>query len=134
MHSRDEDCALCSHECGEHLRPPHGRFPEITRAQKDRIIDRDRRGKDNEIGVASVARMMILVKTQTEPLQSIRLHGAGFVGAANLVPKLEQKCRDTAQPAADDADKMNLRMLTREQFRKVKLRGVLHGSYIFPWL
>src|SRR6059058_334292 len=134
VHSRDEDRAFCSHNGGKRLRPPHGRFREITRAQKDRIVDRDRRGKDNEIGVAGVVRMMVLVKTQTEPLQSIRLHGAGFVGAANLVPKLEQKCRDTAHPAAGYADKMNLMMLTREQFRKIKLRGVLHGSYISPWL
>ena len=134
MHSCDEDRTLCSHDCGKHLRPPHGRFPEITRAQKDRIINRDRRGKDDEIGVAGVVRMMILMKTQTKPSQSIRLHGAGFVGAANLVPKLEQKCRDTAHPAAGYADKMNLMMLTREQFRKIKLRGVLHGSYISPWL
>src|SRR5207237_7151952 len=132
--ARDEDRALCSHDGGKRLRPPHGRFREITRAQKDRIVDRDRRGKDNEIGVAGVVRMMVLVKTQTEPLQSIRLHGAGFVGAANLVPKLEQKWRDTAHPAAGYADKMNLMMLTREQFRKVKLRGVLHGSDISPWL
>jgi hypothetical protein len=77
---------------------------------------------------------MGLVKTQTEPLQSIRLHGAGFVGATNLVPKLEQECGETAHPAASDTEKMNLMMLTGEQFREVELRDELHGSYISPWL
>jgi hypothetical protein len=103
-------------------------------AHENWIVDLDRRRKDNKIGGAGVVRTMVLVKTQTEPLQSIRLHGAGFVGATNLVPKLEQERGETAHAAASHTDKMNLMMLTREQSREVKLRDELHGSYISPWL
>ena len=134
MHSCNDDPALALHNGGQGFGATHGRFSRIMCVHENWIVDLDGRRKDNKIGGAGVVRMMVLVKTQTEPLQSICLHGAGFVGATNLVPKLEQKRGETAHPAASHTDKMNLMMLTREQFREVKLRDGLHGSYISPWL
>src|SRR5260370_9645104 len=102
MHSCNNDPALALHDGGEGFGPTHGRFSRIMCAHENWIVDLDCRRKDNKIGGASVVRTMGLVKTQTEPLQSIRLHGAGFVAATNLVPKLEQESGETAHPAASD--------------------------------
>jgi hypothetical protein len=56
---------------------------------------------------------MLLGKTQTEPLQSIRFHCANLVRSTHSVPELDQKRSDTTHAAAGDTDKMNPVMLTR---------------------
>ena len=84
------------------------------------------------------------MKMQTEPLQSICLQGAGFVGAANCVAKLKQKASESAHTASRYTDKMNPVMLTREKSGQVEcwtaiggpsalFRGELHELCISPW-
>jgi hypothetical protein len=132
MHSRDDDAALCAHDRGK-ASARRTAVSRIARAQEiglSILIAEEKTMRSASL--ASSARCSGENADRAVAIDpSLR---AGFVGATNLVPKLEQKCRDTAHPATCYADKMNLMMLTREQFRKVKLRGVLHGSYISPWL
>ena len=84
---------FAAHDCGEGFRATHDRFARITRAHENRIVALDRGGKTTSSASLASLRAMLLVKTQTEPLQSIRLHGADFVGAADLVSELESKAR-----------------------------------------
>jgi hypothetical protein len=58
---------------------------------------------------------VLLVKTQTEPLQSISFHCANLVRAADCVPEFDQKRGDTAHATACYANQMNPVLLTREE-------------------
>ena len=133
MHSGDDNAALAAHDHGEGFSAAHDRFSRIARAHQNRIVDLDRGGKDNHIGVGRILRAMLLTKTQTQALQSIRLERAHFIRAADVVPKLEQKRRNAAHAAPGDADEVNPMTLMREQLWQIELRDGLHESYIFPW-
>jgi hypothetical protein len=58
-------------------------------------------------------RAMLLIETQTEPLQSTRFHRADLVRAADCVPELDQKRGDTTHATSRHANKMNPMILTR---------------------
>jgi hypothetical protein len=58
---------------------------------------------------------VLLVKTQTEPLQSISFHCANLVRAADCVPEFDQERGDTAHATACYANQMNPVLLTREE-------------------
>jgi hypothetical protein len=59
------------------------------RAHENWIVGLNCRRKDNQAGVAGILRAMLLMKTQTEPLQSIGLYGSAFVGATNFMAEVE---------------------------------------------
>ena len=76
-----------------------------------------------ELGIARVFGAMLRDESADQPLQPIRLERADFVGAAHLVPELEQKRGDAAHPAAGDADQDGsrcrslVRIFCRSRFR-----------------
>src|SRR5262245_15740149 len=156
MHPSDEDSAFMPHDCGQRFRATHDRFSQMTRASKNRVVAPDCRGKDNEISSVCVVGSMLLTKTQTEPLQSIRFHGGNLVRAADRVSQFDQKCGNTTHAAARDTNKMNRVTLTRQESGQIKrksalargngtgprrrlskrvaiFRDGLHESYISPW-
>ena len=82
---------------GEGFCAAHDRFARIAGAHEDWIVELNRRRKYNQIGVAGSGCAMLVMKTQTALLQSVRFHCADFVGASDdSVPKLEQERGDTA--------------------------------------
>ena len=79
MHSGDDNAAFAAHDCGQRFRTAYDRFPVTARANENWVIALDCRGKNNEFSRVGVLRSMLLAKTQTESLQSIRFHGADLV-------------------------------------------------------
>src|SRR5262245_22480504 len=157
MHSGDNDAVFAPHDCGQRFRPAHDRFSVVARANKNWIVALDCRRKNNEISGAGVLRSMLLTKTQTETLQSIRFQRANLVRAADRVAQLDQKRRDTAHAATGDPHKMNPVTLACQKSRQIKrqsalargsgsgprrrllrraafFRDGLHEWYISPWL
>ena len=89
MHSCDNDSPLAVHDGRERFGTPHRRLARLTRAHENWIVGLNRGGKNNQAGVAGILRAMLLMKTQTEPLQSIGLYGSAFVGATDFVAEVE---------------------------------------------
>jgi hypothetical protein len=102
-----------SHDCGQRFGPAHSWFPTIKRADKNWVVIPNCRRKDDEICCAGILRPMLLGKTQTEPLQSIRFRCANLVRSAHCVSELDQKRSDATHAATGDTDKMDPVMLTR---------------------
>ncbi len=117
VHPGDDNSALARHDRGERPRTAHRRLAGKTRAGENRIVVLDRRRKYHERSVMAVFDTMLFVETQTEPLQPIRLERADFIGAADVVPELEQQRRNPAHAAAGHADQMDPVPLLREHLR-----------------
>jgi hypothetical protein len=79
VHSGDHDAAFAPHDCGQRFRPAHHGFSVFARANKNWVIALDCRRKNNEIRGVGLFRPMPLMKTQTEPPQSICFHRTDLV-------------------------------------------------------
>ena len=86
---------------------------------------------------------MLLMKAQTEALQSICFHSGDFVGAAHRVAKLNQKRSKTAHTTSSYANEMDAVTFLRQESLQIErlhaiggrtafFRGELHESYISP--
>jgi hypothetical protein len=79
MHSSDDDAAFAAHDCGQRFCAAHDRLSRISRATKNWVVAPDCGRKDNQVSSAGMFRSVLLVKTQTEPLQSISFRCANLV-------------------------------------------------------
>src|SRR5262249_60688498 len=85
MHSGDDNPALRLHNCCYGFRAAGQRLAAMARGQEDWIVVLDCGGKDNKLSCVRVLRPMLIVETQAESLQSIRLCGCCFVRAAHCM-------------------------------------------------
>src|SRR5213593_3972652 len=79
VHSGDNDAALRAHDCSQSLRTAHDRLTRSAPAYENRIVVFNGGGKNNQLGGISLFRAMLLIKVQTEALQSICFHGGDLV-------------------------------------------------------
>ena len=117
MHSSDYNSALGMHDCGECFGASDQRFPGIARATKNWIVVLNRGGKDNKLRSVGKIRQVLIIEAQAQPLQSIRLCGRGFVGAAHCVAELDKKPCKTAHTASSHANEVNRMAFLGEKSR-----------------
>src|SRR5438876_3684763 len=68
VHANDDDAALARHDGSQRFGAAHHRFARFARADQNGIVDLDRRGKNDQLGVLCLIAAMLLVKMQSEPL------------------------------------------------------------------
>ena len=103
----DGDRLLEPHQLAEHLGAAHHRQEPLAGELQLGIVALDRRGDDDDLGVAEIGRVVADRHRHAEPAQALDVGVLGDVGALHPVAEIDQHLGDAAHADAADADEMH---------------------------
>src|SRR5262249_16921568 len=96
------------------------RFSAIARGYQNWIVILNRGGKNNKVGSLGMFAKMLLIKSQTEPLQPPGLCRCNLVRTADRMSQLNQKSGKTAHTASCNPDEVDPMLFGSQKSRQVR--------------
>ncbi len=106
MHAGNGHSILEAHQLGKHFGARNHRNVPGMCFSHFRIVGRNRRADDNDLGTLYISRAMAFHDGGAHLRQALRHRGKLGVGAGHLVAKIQQHLGNAAHPDAPDPDEM----------------------------